>query len=74
MLSRNETIEQILSRMKPQEPSAETVSFSGTVAQVNVISHATINIESLQIFTGTEPDSREGSQETAKPGPLSKRP
>lgn len=54
MLSRNETIEQILSRMKPKEPSAAPASFSGPVTQVNIINNATIHIETLQILANGE--------------------
>lgn len=48
MLSRNESIEQILSRMKPKAPSVAPASFSGPVTQVNIINNATINLDNGQ--------------------------
>lgn len=54
MLSRSETIRQALSEMTPQEEAAAPASFSGPVAQVNIISHATIHVGSMQIVTDGE--------------------
>lgn len=54
MLSRSETIRQALSEMTPQEEVEGPASFSGPVAQVNIISHATIHIGSMQIVTDGE--------------------
>lgn len=54
MLSRSETIRQALSEMTPQEDAAAPASFSGPVAQVNIISHATIHIGSVQVVTDGE--------------------
>lgn len=54
MLSRSETIRQALSEMTPQEGAEAPASFSGPVAQVNIISHATIHVGSMQIVTDGE--------------------
>lgn len=54
MLSRSETIRQALSEMTPQEEVEGPASFSGPVAQVNIISHATIHVGSMQIVTDGE--------------------
>lgn len=54
MHSRNEVIKQALAGMEPQEAPAASVSCAGPVAQVNIISHATINIGSVQIVADGE--------------------
>lgn len=54
MLSRNETIRLALEGMTPQADCTAPASFSGPVAQVNIISHATIHVDSLQIVLDGE--------------------
>lgn len=54
MHSRSEAIRQVLAGMEPETESDTPVSFSGSVAQVNIISHATINIGSVQIVADGE--------------------
>lgn len=52
MPSRVEAIRQALESMEPCENDESTVSFSGPVTQVNIIRHATINIEQVSILAG----------------------
>lgn len=56
MLSRGDTIRQILAGMEPSGGAQATPAFSGPVSQVNIISNATINIDSQQ-FTQGDPGS-----------------
>lgn len=49
MYSRSETIRQVMAGMEPKEESGAPVRIAGPVAQVNIISHATLNIESLRV-------------------------
>jgi len=51
MLSRDEAIRQALASIEPKaKVSYPHVSFGGAASHVNIISHATINIESINIL------------------------
>ena len=51
MLTRDEAIRQALAGIEPKAKATEPpVSFAGPVSQVNIINHATINIESINIL------------------------
>lgn len=54
MLSRSETIRQTLADMEPEGDPEPSIAFSGSVSQVNIISHATITINSLHISASGE--------------------
>lgn len=49
MHSRSETIRRAMAGMEPEGEQDGSVTFSGAVSQVNIIEHATIHIESLNI-------------------------
>lgn len=50
MLSRKDALRQALVGMEPEREGGKPVTFSGSVAQVNVISHATFNIGSIKVL------------------------
>ena len=62
MLSRNETIRQALAGMEPEGDTDLPVSFSGAVAQVNIISNATFTIDSLAVGQLESPQADQGEQ------------
>lgn len=62
MLSRSATIRQALAGMEPEEDAELPVFFSGSVAQVNIISHATITIDSLAVGQADPPQADQGAQ------------
>lgn len=51
MLSRSDSIRQVLAGMEPQDDASPPVSFSGSVSQVNIISHATITIDAVHVLS-----------------------
>lgn len=62
MHSREDTIKQALEGMEPNNDATPPVAISGTVSQVNIISHATFNIDAVNIappHTAQEADQGE---------------
>lgn len=62
MHSRKDTIKQALAGMEPEGDATPPVAISGPVSQVNIISHATINIDSVAVSPPAQAPADQGER------------